>query len=62
MALQLRDAQVTVVGLGLMGGSLAGALCGLCRTVVGVARRAETIEAALARGLIERGATDLADA
>jgi prephenate dehydrogenase len=61
MALQLSDAQVTVVGLGLMGGSLAGALCGRCRTVVGVARRAETIEAALARGLIERGTADLAD-
>jgi len=62
MALQLRDAQVTVVGLGLMGGSLAGALCGRCRTVVGVARCAATIEVALARGLIEQGTTDLANA
>lgn len=47
------------MGLGLMGGSLAGALRNQCRTVVGVARRAETIETALAHGLIDRGTTDL---
>jgi len=46
--------------LGLMGGSLAGALRGKCRAVVGVARRAETVETALARGLVDRGTTDLA--
>ena len=55
----LRDAQVVIVGLGLMGGSLAGALRGQCRSVVGVARRAEAIDDALARGLIDRGTTDL---
>ena len=59
VAPQLQGAQVTVVGLGLMGGSLAGALRNQCRTVVGVARRAETIETALAHGLIDRGTTDL---
>ncbi len=59
MAPQLQGAPVTVVGLGLMGGSLAGALRNQCRTVVGVARRAETIETALAHGLIDRGTTDL---
>ncbi|MCR4406186.1 MAG: prephenate dehydrogenase [Anaerolineae bacterium] len=57
---KLADAQVTIVGLGLMGSSLAGALRGRCRAVVGVGRRAETIEAALARGLIDQGTTDLA--
>ncbi len=57
-----RDCQVTVVGLGLMGGSLAGALRGRCRAVTGVARRSETVESALSRGLIDRGTTDLADA
>jgi len=57
----LAETQVTIVGLGLMGGSLAGALRGKCRAVVGVARRAETIETALARGLIDRGTTDTAD-
>ena len=56
----LADAQVTIVGLGLMGGSLAGALRAKCRAVSGVARRAETVETALARGLVDRGTTDLA--
>jgi prephenate dehydrogenase len=56
----LADAQVAVVGLGLMGGSLAGALRGRCRAVVGVARRPGTIETALAHGLIDRGTTNLA--
>lgn len=58
---RLADAQVTIVGLGLMGGSLAGSLRGQCRAVVGVARRAETVETALARGLVDRGTTDLAN-
>jgi len=57
----LRDARVTIVGLGLMGASLAGALRGHCRQVVGVARRPETIQIALERGLIDRGTTHLAD-
>jgi prephenate dehydrogenase len=57
----LKDAQVAVVGLGLMGGSLTGALRGRCRTVVGVARRTETVETALAQNLVDRGTTDLAD-
>jgi prephenate dehydrogenase len=56
----LASAQVAVVGLGLMGGSLAGALRGQCRKVIGVARRPETIEAAAAHGLIDQGTTDLA--
>jgi prephenate dehydrogenase len=58
---ELADFQITVVGLGLMGGSLAGALRGQCRSVVGVARRAETIDAALAKNLVDWGTTDLAD-
>jgi prephenate dehydrogenase len=57
----LAEARVTVVGLGLMGGSLAGALRGRCRQVTGVARRSETIQAALSRGLIDRGTTLIAD-
>jgi prephenate dehydrogenase len=44
-----------------MGGSLAGALRGKCREVVGVARRAEVLESALAQGLIDWGTTDLAE-
>jgi prephenate dehydrogenase len=57
----LNEAQITVVGLGLMGGSLAGGLRGACRAVVGVSRREETIEKALARDLIDRGTTDMAE-
>jgi len=56
----LSDLQVTVVGLGLMGASLAGALRGKCRVVNGVARRNETAAEALARGLLDRASTDLA--
>jgi prephenate dehydrogenase len=41
-----------------MGGSLAGALRGRCKAVLGVARRDETIDTALRRGLIDRGTTD----
>jgi prephenate dehydrogenase len=55
----LADAHIAVVGLGLMGGSLAGALRGQCRAIIGVARRTETIETALARGLVDRGTADL---
>lgn len=58
---KLADASVTVVGLGLMGGSLAGGLRTRCREVVGVARRAETAAAALAQGLADRVTTDLAE-
>jgi len=57
----LRDARVSVVGLGLMGGSLAAALRGNCKSVVGIARRCETIEYALTHGLVDHGTTDLAD-
>ena len=57
----LHEAQIAIVGLGLMGGSLAGALRGACKTVVGVSRRRETIEKARARALIDCGTTDLAD-
>lgn len=57
---RLQDAQVTIVGLGLMGGSLAGALQDRCRSVVGVARRAETVKEALALRAIDWGTTDLA--
>jgi len=60
----IENARVTVVGLGLMGGSLAGALkanCA-CREVVGVARRSETAVLAVQRGLVDRASTNLATA
>ena len=39
---------LTVVGLGLMGGSLAGALMGKCKTVMGVDLDHDVIQRALA--------------
>lgn len=59
----LKDARVAIVGLGLMGGSLAGALRkrGACREVRGVARREETVEEAMRRGFINAGTCDLAE-
>lgn len=57
---ELANLQIAVVGLGLMGGSLAGALRGQCKNLIGVARRPETIETALERRLIHKGTTDLA--
>jgi len=44
-----------------MGGSLAGALRGRCRAVVGVTRCHETVDVALARNLIDWGTTDMAE-
>jgi prephenate dehydrogenase len=51
---------VTIVGLGLMGGSLALALKQrhICRKVIGLARREETVQAALAAGMTDFAATD----
>jgi prephenate dehydrogenase len=52
---------VAIIGLGLMGGSLAMALMerSLCREVVGVARRDETVRQATACGAVHRATTDL---
>ncbi len=63
MAVSLKHTRVTIIGLGLMGGSLAGALKkrGDCREVWGVARREETIEEALRRDFIHAGTCDLAE-
>ncbi len=54
----LADCRAVIVGLGLMGGSLAGALRGRCRAVVGLARREETIDQARRLELIDEGTTD----
>ena len=58
---KLHDCRLTIIGLGLMGGSLAGALRGKCRAITGVARRQETINMALARELIDVGTSDLSN-
>lgn len=56
---KLATSRVAIVGLGLMGGSLAGALRGKCRAVIGVARREETIAEALTQQLIDEGTVDI---
>ncbi|MFP3896571.1 MAG: prephenate dehydrogenase [Anaerolineales bacterium] len=55
------DARVAIVGLGLMGGSLAAALSasGRCREVVGVARRPSTCARALSLRFVDRATTNL---
>jgi prephenate dehydrogenase len=55
----LSDCTVTVVGLGLMGGSLAGALRGHCRQVIGVDRDAGAVAGAEDGLFIDRGTVDL---
>jgi len=55
----LAESRIAIVGLGLMGGSLAGALRRKCREVIGVARRQETITIALRRQLIDEGTVDV---
>jgi len=59
----LADATVAIVGLGLMGGSLAAALSArhACNRVVGVARRRVTCETARELRFIDRGTCDLAE-
>ena len=55
---ELADCHIAIVGLGLMGGSLGGALRGRCRVVTGIGRRAESVERAMGGGFIDQGATD----
>jgi prephenate dehydrogenase len=56
--------QLTIIGLGLIGGSLALALkqAGAVGRVTAYARRQETIDEALKLGVIDAGSTDLAEA
>lgn len=55
----LSECTVTVVGLGLMGGSLAGALRGRCGKVIGVDRDAPTLARALERRFVDQATVDL---
>ncbi|HBM23843.1 MAG TPA: bifunctional prephenate dehydrogenase/3-phosphoshikimate 1-carboxyvinyltransferase, partial [Alcanivorax sp.] len=54
--------RVAIIGLGLIGGSLAAAIReqGLARTVVAGSRSTRTLEQGLALGLIDEGSQDLA--
>lgn len=57
----LQHCTVAIAGLGLMGGSLGLALRGHVQRVVGVARRAETLQQAQDIGAIDAGYTTLAE-
>lgn len=54
----LKDANLAIVGLGLMGGSLALALKGHCRRLIGLDTHPPTIEAAFAKGLVDAAGAD----
>jgi prephenate dehydrogenase len=51
--------QLVVVGLGLMGGSLAMALRGHADLIVGVDESAQSREVAMARGIVDHATSDL---
>jgi prephenate dehydrogenase len=57
----LADCTIAIAGLGLMGGSLGLALRGQVARIIGVARRAETVQQALAIGAIDTGYATLAE-
>lgn len=59
----LSDLRIAIVGVGLIGGSLARALkeAGAVAEVVGIGRHAGTLDKALALGVIDRATTRLAD-
>ncbi len=54
----LVDTRLAVIGLGLMGGSLAAALSGRCAEVVGCDVDADAVHTALTRGWIHHGTQD----
>lgn len=61
---KLKEARVALVGLGLMGGSLGLALkkYRVCRQVIGLVRRSEAIEQALALDVVDEATLDPATA
>ncbi len=60
--MRLSEARVTVVGLGLMGGSAALALRGQVAALAGVDAHPDVARRAQALGLVPRATTDLAEA
>ena len=58
-----RFERITIIGLGLLGGSvaLASKSRGIARTVVGVTRRQETLTAAVRDGAVDLAGSDIAE-
>ena len=61
---QVSERAVAIIGVGLIGGSIAAALKkrGYRGEIIGVGRSDERLKAAQAAGLIDRGTTEIADA
>lgn len=51
---KLQDSKIAIVGLGLMGGSLALALKGKCAGLYGIDSDQATVELALAKGIVDQ--------
>ncbi|HEX5840593.1 MAG TPA: prephenate dehydrogenase/arogenate dehydrogenase family protein [Anaerolineales bacterium] len=58
---QLQDSKITIIGLGLMGGSLALALKGKCAALFGIDADRATLELALEKGIVDRADADPAN-
>lgn len=56
---KLADCSITIIGLGLMGGSLAGAMRNQCQTIIGVDKNPEAIKSALSFNFIDSGTTEV---
>lgn len=56
----LTDTRVTIVGLGLMGGSLSRALRGKCAGLAGVDVKPEVVTRAVREGFVDQASTELA--
>jgi prephenate dehydrogenase len=55
---RLRDSRIAIIGLGLMGGSLALALKGKCAALFGIDLDAATLELALSKKIVDRADSD----
>ena len=55
---RLQDSKIAIIGLGLMGGSLALALKGKCAAIYGIDSHPATIELALAKGIVDQADTN----
>ena len=55
---KLQDSRIAIIGLGLMGGSLALALKGKCAALYGIDSDPATVELALAKGIVDQADID----
>jgi prephenate dehydrogenase len=55
---RLQDARIAIIGLGLMGGSLALALKGKCAALYGIDSHRATLELALDKKIVDQAETD----